>query len=133
VVQSPSSHVRVRPTGLAPSLDEVAQILAGRRVTRKTAGGCLGGAVALGVYVRWVRPRLFSWDATNDEASRPMAGDELCPRPQLNATRAVTIAAGAWVRRAPGTPTRQCVRWQLAGRLAGQSVRDWPMPGRCGG
>lgn len=61
---------------------------------RKAAGACLGGAVALGVHVRWVRPRAFSWGATSDEASRPMAGDELCPRPQLNATRAVTIAAG---------------------------------------
>jgi hypothetical protein len=37
---------------------------------------------------------VFSWGATGDEASRPMAGDELCPRPQLNATRAVTVAAG---------------------------------------
>jgi hypothetical protein len=55
--------------------------------------GCLGGAMALGVYIRWVRPRVFSWGATNDETTRPMAGDEQCPRPQLNATRAVTIAA----------------------------------------
>jgi len=57
-----------------------------------TAAG-LGAAAALGVYLRWIRPRVFSWGATRDEASRPMAGDELCPRPQLNATRAVTIAA----------------------------------------
>ena len=28
-----------------------------------------------------------------EEASRPMPGDDRCPRPQLNATRAVTIAA----------------------------------------
>jgi hypothetical protein len=61
---------------------------------RKAAAACLGGAVALGAYVRWARPRMFSWGATGDEASRPMPGDELCPRPQLNATRAVTIAAG---------------------------------------
>jgi len=60
---------------------------------RKAAGACLGGAVALAVYVRWVRPRVFSWGATSDEANRPMPGDELCPRPQLNATRAVTVAA----------------------------------------
>jgi hypothetical protein len=37
---------------------------------------------------------VFSWGATGDEASRPMAGDELCPRPHLNATRVVTVAAG---------------------------------------
>jgi hypothetical protein len=50
-------------------------------------------AVALGACVHWARPRVFSWGATSEEATRPMAGDELCPRPQLNATRAVTIAA----------------------------------------
>jgi hypothetical protein len=61
---------------------------------RKTAAACLGGAVALGAYVRWARPRVFSWGATREEATRPMPGDELCPRPQLNATRAVTVAAG---------------------------------------
>jgi hypothetical protein len=60
---------------------------------RRFAGTCLGVAVAVGGYFRWVRPRVFSWGATADEASRPMAGDALCPRPQLNATRAVTIAA----------------------------------------
>ena len=60
---------------------------------RKAATAGLGAAAVLGVYVRWARPRIFSWGATCEEASRPMAGDELCLRPQLNATRAVTIAA----------------------------------------
>jgi len=59
----------------------------------KAAAAGVAAAVALGVYGRWVRPRAFSWGATGEEAGRPMAGDELCPRPQLNATRAVTIAA----------------------------------------
>ena len=61
---------------------------------RKAAAVGLGAAAGLGMYLRWIRPGAFSWGATSDEASRPMAGDELCPRPQLNATRAVTIAAG---------------------------------------
>jgi hypothetical protein len=60
---------------------------------RRSRGTCVGVAVALGVYSRWLRPRVFSWGATSDEASRPMAGDAVCPRPPLNATRAVTIAA----------------------------------------
>jgi hypothetical protein len=60
---------------------------------RTAAAADLGIPAALGVYLRWIRPRVFSWGATRDEASRPMAGDELCPHPQLNATRAVTIAA----------------------------------------
>jgi hypothetical protein len=65
----------------------------GSRTMRNAAAAGLGAAVALGVYLRWIRPRAFSWGATGEEAGRPMAGDELCPRPQLNATRAVTIAA----------------------------------------
>ena len=66
---------------------EGAQPSVGRQAVREAAAACLGGAVALGAYVRWVRPRVFSWGATTEEATRPMAGDELCPRPQLNATR----------------------------------------------
>ena len=81
--------------GWASSLDHGRSVYRlGGRAVRKAAGAGLGGAVALGVYLRWVRPRAFSWGATGEEASLPMAGDELCPRPQLNATRAVTIAAG---------------------------------------
>src|ERR1700745_2265153 len=57
------------------------------------AAAGLGAAVAPGLYLRWVRPRAFSWGATSEEAGRPMGGDELCPRAQLNATRAVTITA----------------------------------------
>jgi hypothetical protein len=60
---------------------------------RTAAAAGLGAAAALGAYLRWIRPRAFSWGATRDEASRAMAGDEVCPRPQLNATRAVTVSA----------------------------------------
>jgi hypothetical protein len=60
---------------------------------KKAAAAWLGAAVTLGVHVSWIRPRIFSWGATRDEVSRPMIGDDLCSRPHLNATRAVTIAA----------------------------------------
>jgi hypothetical protein len=50
-------------------------------------------AAAVPVYLRWIRPRVFTWGATREEISRPMPGDEVCRRPQLNATRAITIAA----------------------------------------
>jgi len=59
----------------------------------KAGAAGLGAVAALGVYLRWIRPRVFSWGAARDEVSRPMAGDELCLRPQLKATRAVTIDA----------------------------------------
>ena len=58
---------------------------------KRTASVAL--ALAVSGYLRWIRPRVFSWGATRDEATRPMAGDEVCQRPQLNATRTVTIAA----------------------------------------
>jgi hypothetical protein len=48
---------------------------------------------ALSLHIRFVRPRLLSCGATRDEIDRPMVGDEACTRPQLNATRAVTIRA----------------------------------------
>jgi len=60
---------------------------------KNSAVAGMGAAVALGAHLGWIRPRIFRWGATSDEARRPMAGDDLCPRPQLNATRAVTIAA----------------------------------------
>ena len=60
---------------------------------KKAAAASLGATVALGVHLRWLRPRIFSWGATGEEASRPMPGDDRCLRPDLSATRAVTIAA----------------------------------------
>jgi hypothetical protein len=59
----------------------------------KAIGAGVAAGAAAGIHLRWVRPRIFSWGAAPGEAGRPMAGDEVCPRPQLNATRAVTIAA----------------------------------------
>jgi hypothetical protein len=54
---------------------------------KKAAAAWLGAAVALGVHVAWIRPRTFSWGATRDKASRPMIGDDLCPRPHVAETR----------------------------------------------
>jgi hypothetical protein len=65
----------------------------GQRAMIKAAAAGVAAAVAVGVHARWVRPRVVSWGATGEEAGRPMVGDELGPRPQLNATRAVTITA----------------------------------------
>jgi hypothetical protein len=39
----------------------------------------------------FIRPRLLCWGATSDEASLPLAGDELIPDPILLTTRAITI------------------------------------------
>ncbi len=36
---------------------------------RNAAAAGLGAAVALGLYLRWVRPRAFNWGATGEEAA----------------------------------------------------------------
>ena len=62
-----------------------------RHLAARSAGAAMAALVP--VYLRWIRPRVFTWGATREEAGRPMPGDGICQRPQLNATRAVTIAA----------------------------------------
>ena len=62
-------------------------------VMRKAAVAGVGASTALGMHLRWVQPRMFNWGATRTEICSSMAGDDVCPRPHLNATRAVTIAA----------------------------------------
>ena len=42
-----------------------------------------------------IRSRLLRWGATPGEVTRPLPGDELVPRPDLSATRALTIDAPA--------------------------------------
>ncbi len=109
------------------------------------AGGAVG--TAAGIHLRWVRPRIFSWGATPEETRRPMPGDDVCPRPQLNATRAVTIAAPAgdvwpwlvqwgWNRAGfysydlldnLGRPSA----WEILPRFQQLAVGDWvPMSGK---
>ena len=40
-----------------------------------------------------VRPRMLQWGATDQEAHEPLPGDDLCPNPRVQATRAITIDA----------------------------------------
>ncbi|WP_298889716.1 SRPBCC family protein [uncultured Serinicoccus sp.] len=40
-----------------------------------------------------IRPRVLTWGATADEVSRALPGDDLLPRPDLVATRAISIDA----------------------------------------
>jgi len=44
-------------------------------------------------YVGFVRPRVLNWGATEEEAKRPMPGDEILPEAALQATRVITINA----------------------------------------
>ena len=51
------------------------------------------GAVAFGVYLRFIRPWQLRWGATDEEVVRAMPGDDMVKSPTFNATRAVTIKA----------------------------------------
>src|SRR6266702_5018106 len=51
------------------------------------------GAVAIGVYLRFIRPWQLRWGATDEEVARAMPGDDVVKQPTFNATRAVTIQA----------------------------------------
>ena len=55
----------------------------------------VAAAAAGAAYVLALRPRLLRWGATTQEAAGPLAGDEIVPRPRMQTTRAVTIAAPA--------------------------------------
>ncbi len=50
-------------------------------------------AAAVAAYALMVRPWHLRWGTREDEAARPLPGDDLVPHPQLNATHAVTIHA----------------------------------------
>lgn len=53
--------------------------------------GLVGAGLA--TYFSCFRPWQLRWGATDQEAGRPMPGDEIVSRPTFNATRAVTINA----------------------------------------
>jgi hypothetical protein len=54
-----------------------------------TAAAIVAGAAAFVGYRRWH----LRWGATDEEASRPLAGDELVARPHFAPTRAITVDA----------------------------------------
>ena len=53
------------------------------------AGGLLAG------YALLLRPRLLRWGATDEECKTALPGDDLIPKPDLMATRAITVHATA--------------------------------------
>ena len=53
------------------------------------------GGTAYGAYELLVRPRMHRWGATDQETYRPLAGDDLIPRPMQQSTRAITVHAPA--------------------------------------
>jgi len=60
------------------------------RLLRALFVPALVGAVA---YVLFLRPRVLSWNATQEEGERAMPGDEILPEASLLTTRVITINA----------------------------------------
>ena len=75
------------------------------------------GGLALVAYVARVRPRLFRWGATDEEAERVLPGDDEVPGAQIHGTRAITIDA----------PPEQVWPWlaQIGYRRAGWYAFDF--------
>ena len=65
----------------------------GRRIVAWSIAGA--ALVAIGVYVRFVRPWTMRWGATDDDVARAMPGDGVVDRADYVATRAITIQAPA--------------------------------------
>jgi len=63
------------------------------RTARIALGTAAAGAGLLAVYAKLVRPRAMRWGATEEEAARPLPGDEVVARADYGATRAITIDA----------------------------------------
>ena len=85
---------------------------------KKISGGlAVLGAVAFGVYLRFIRPWQLRWGATDEEVVRAMPGDDVVKHPTLNATRAVTIQARP----------EEIWPWlvQIGGTRAGWYSYDW--------
>lgn len=61
-----------------------------RRVIRRLAALML--AMVCG-HLLWIRPRLMTWGATDEEIRRHLPGDDQMRRAQIHGTRAVTIDA----------------------------------------
>lgn len=76
-------------TAAAAGLHTVRAVLA-HRPPRPAALGVLAAAAA---YVRLVRPWMGRWGATDADLSRELPGDEACPDPGFQQTRAIAIDA----------------------------------------
>jgi hypothetical protein len=65
------------------------------RTARIAVGAAAAGAGLLAAYWRIVRPWALRWGATEEEAARPLPGDEVVTKADYVATRAITIDAPA--------------------------------------
>ena len=63
------------------------------RTARMAVGAAAAGAGLLAAYLKLVRPWALRWGATEEEAARPLPGDEVVAKADYVATRSITIDA----------------------------------------
>lgn len=66
-----------------------------RKTQRQMTGLAALCLAASALYAAVIRPWHLRWGASDEEIARTLPGDELVPKPRLNATHAITIAAPA--------------------------------------
>ena len=62
---------------------------------KMSAGLATPTAIAVVIYVRFLRPRYLRWGAIGEEVEQPMPGDEEVSQANYLSTRALTIKARA--------------------------------------
>ena len=67
----------------------------GSMFRKMSAGLATLAAVAVVIYVRFLRPWSLRWGATDEEVEQPMPGDEEVSQANYQSTRAITIKARA--------------------------------------
>jgi len=65
------------------------------RVAGVVGAGAFAAGLAAAAYPLLLRTRCVTWRSTTDEVSREMPGDDLLPKPDMLATRAISIEAPA--------------------------------------
>lgn len=64
-----------------------------RTSIRASAWSAIAVGAAAGAFVKWFMPWQRQWGATDEEASAPLAGDDLVAEPASQLTRAITVDA----------------------------------------
>jgi hypothetical protein len=110
----------------------------GRLARPRKRGGILLRLLALlgiilpGAYALVVRPWHLRWGATDEEATKPLLGDNLVPEPALESTRAITVFAPvevvvevvwSWLERV-GEGRGRLYRYEWLRDLSGTEIRD---------
>ena len=80
-------------------------------------------------YLKLARPRILNWGATEEEAQRPMPGDELLPNATLQTTRVISVstppsAIWPWLLQMGPRPRAGAYTYDWIERLLGIDIKN---------